>query len=250
MLCDASRRCWSAGRGTRMALFWGLLPLHFTAAAFENQRLICTGASAEDVRVFEVLYQADGSLPCRTEYTKWGNVRVIGQASQAAGFCERLANSIAGKLIKAGFDCGELMSGASGSAPPTEASAPTTGARAAGDSAANADPRAALYLQTLEAQATSGQQWAADEWALIQATGVDLFLRRWKDGLFSTLDVNHDGRQEWLVKTADCGASRCQRYLLRRGTDRDPSGKDELTLLLVADTASLVDLNCAVPRGH
>ena len=102
------------GRESKMRVFIAVLfTVCFGQMAFAGTNYVCTQAGME--RKIEVVYLAEGKVPCEVRYTKFGDTQVLWSAQAEEGYCEARAAEFVEKQRGWGWEC--LESGAEMSDP-------------------------------------------------------------------------------------------------------------------------------------
>lgn len=75
--------------------------------AIENQLSICTKDS--ELRAIEIFYLTQERVPCKVNYTRNSNNKILWQAQFNEGFCEAKAADFVNKLKQSGWNCRSIL---------------------------------------------------------------------------------------------------------------------------------------------
>jgi len=77
--------------------------LSTSVMADENITTICTHGN--NIRIVEVVYAGEGSVPCEVQYTKEAGTKTLWSATNSEGYCESKAATFIEKQKNWGWAC-------------------------------------------------------------------------------------------------------------------------------------------------
>ncbi len=245
-----------------------------TGALCAEQRNLCYTRSGDQrvERYVSVRYLSDDTVPCEVVYekpTEGKPAKVIAQAQNTRGFCERKANELIKVLTNAGYTCDTPATDATAPAPtddtpalqddtsvmepatedpaPTEPQNEPEAAEGSARVTGTPQPLVISYLHFLRERADEDSRMAVDELERIEQIGLGEFYDGWNPVL---KDLNGDRVDELLVESMRCQPDNCTTFVLERSAQRADDGHYKLRTILVVPSRLVESLYCQCEPGE
>jgi len=94
------------------SLLFTLITLALASSAMAQANTMTECRNSGQLRVIEVIYTGEGSVPCEVTYTKESGTEVLWRAEGEVGYCEDKAASLVTKQRGWGWECTDINNSA------------------------------------------------------------------------------------------------------------------------------------------